>query len=66
MIQTEEKDFYRDPTSKALINTNIRALHEHKYKREQAKRIEKLERDMQCVMSVLVDLKQAIADLGKK
>ena len=66
MIQTEEKDFVRDTSNRALINTNIRALQEHRLKREQAQKIEKLEQDMQCVMSVLLDIKMLITELGKK
>lgn len=66
IIQTEEKDFARDAYTGALINTNSKALYEHKLKREQAKRLEKLEHDIDCIKSVLFDLKQAITDLGKK
>jgi hypothetical protein len=52
MIQTENKDFSRDITTKALLNTNTGALAEHKYRIAQATliktlcdRIEKLEVD---------------------
>lgn len=64
IIQTEEKDFYRDTSTRALINTNVKALKEHKLKKEQAARIEKLEDEMQCVLSLLQEIRTAIKDLG--
>ena len=35
IVQTEEKDYARDLSSKALINTNVRALEEYKMRKEQ-------------------------------
>lgn len=64
IVQTEEKDFYRDVSTRALINTNVTALREHRLKREQAARIEKLEDEMQCVLSILHEIRTAIKDLG--
>ena len=64
IVQTEEKDFARDTTTRALINTNVRALHEHRMKKEQAARIDKLEKDMACVLSILTELRGAIKELG--
>lgn len=64
IIQTEEKDFYRDTSTRALINTNIKALREHKMKKEQMARIEKLEDEMQCVLSLLQEIRTGIKDLG--
>jgi hypothetical protein len=64
MIPTEEKDFQRDTSTRALINTNVKALREHRIKKEQAARIEKLEAQMQCVLSVLQEIRTAIRDLG--
>lgn len=64
MIKTEEPDYYRDTATMALINTNIKALREHRMKKEQAERLEKLENDMQCVMSMLQEVCQALKGLG--
>lgn len=64
MIPTEEKDFQRDTSTGALINTNVKALREHRIKKEQAARIEKLETQMRCVLSVLQEIQAAIRDLG--
>lgn len=64
IVQTEEKDYARDITTRALINTNVRALNEHRMKKEQAARIDKLERDMQCVMSILSEIRGALKELG--
>jgi hypothetical protein len=60
MIQTEDKDFSRDTTNRALINTNVRALQEHIAKREQAKRIDKLESDVSSIMSILLEIQQTL------
>ena len=64
IVQTEEKDFARDTTTRALINTNVRALHEHRMKKEQAARIDKLEKDMTHVISILGELCSAMKELG--
>lgn len=64
IIPTEEKDFYRDTSTRALINTNVKALKEHRMKKEQAARIEKLEDQMQGVLSILQEIRSAIKDLG--
>ena len=53
MIQTEEKDFARDVTTRALINTNARALHAHKLKKEETLRIQKLEENMNSLMQTM-------------
>jgi len=63
-IQTEEKDYVRDLTTRALINTNTKALHEHRMKKEQAARIDKLESDMKCIMTTMLEICQAVKELG--
>jgi len=60
MIQTEDKDFSRDTSNRALINTNVRALQEHIAKREQSKRIDKLESDVNSIMSILLEIQQTL------
>lgn len=64
MIPTEEKDFHRDISTGALINTNVKALREHRIKKEQAARIEKLETQIRGILSVLQEIQAAIRDLG--
>lgn len=64
MIQTDEKDFSRDITTRALINTNVRALQDHITKKEQARRIEKLESDVSSIMSILFEIQHSIKNLG--
>jgi hypothetical protein len=59
-IQTEEKDFARDITTRALINTNRGALLEHKAKKEQAARLDKIENDVQEIKMAL----RALLELG--
>lgn len=64
MIQTEEKDYSRDPSCRALINTNVRALQEYRLKREQANKIEKIENDLTSLRNMMVELKEMLIELG--
>lgn len=64
MIKTEEPDYYRDTATMALINTNIKAFREHRMKKEQAERLEKLENDMKFVTSTLQEICQVLKGLG--
>ena len=64
MIQTDEKDFMRDPVTRALINTNVKALHEHRVKREQVLRLQRLEDDVHYIMKALVEIQEALKELG--
>ena len=58
MIQTENKDFSRDISTKALINTNRNALVEHRFRQEQMKKYEELKRDVDTIKSDLILIKQ--------
>jgi hypothetical protein len=64
MIQTDDKDFSRDVTTRALINTNVRALQDHIAKREFAKRLDKVESDMGSIMSILFEIQNTIKNIG--
>ena len=63
-VQTEEKDYSRDITTRALINTNRRALAEYKKRKEDSVRLDTLERNVQDIMTMMIDLRQAIRELG--
>lgn len=63
-IQTEEKDFARNISTRALINTNRNALLEHKARKEQTARLDKLENDVQCIMETMLEIKRALLELG--
>lgn len=63
-IQTEEKDYSRDTTTRALINTNRRALLEHKRRKEDSMRLDNLERNVQDLMSMMMDISRAVKELG--
>jgi hypothetical protein len=65
-VQTEEKDYARDLSNQALINTNRIALEEHKKKRKDSVRLDTLERDVKDIMSMMVDMHQAIRELGAR
>jgi hypothetical protein len=66
LLQTDEKDFARDTSSRALINTNRAALAEHRQKKEQLARLEKVERDVKAIMEMMIELRQALKDLGAR
>lgn len=63
MIQTENKDFSRDTSTKALINTNRIALVEHRFRQEQIKKYEDLRRDVDVIKSDLMLIKQYFAEI---
>lgn len=60
MIQTENKDFSRDISTKALLNTNIGALAEHKYRITQATRIEALYDEIANLKTDLAEIKKIL------
>lgn len=62
MIQTENKDFSRDISTKALINTNRNALVEHKFRQEQIIKYEDLRRDVDSILNDLRLIKQYFAE----
>jgi hypothetical protein len=64
MIQTDDKDFSRDVATRALINTNVRALQDHIAKREFARRLDKVESDMGSIMSILFEIQNTIKNIG--
>lgn len=53
IVQTEERDYVRDTTTGALINTNARALQLHKMKREESLRIKRLEDNVDMIMKTM-------------
>jgi t-SNARE complex subunit (syntaxin) len=64
LIRTEEKDFARDITSRALINTNRAALAEHRQRKEQLARLEKVEKDIAMIIATMTEIRQELKDLG--
>lgn len=64
MIKIEDSDFARDKSSRALINTNVRALQEYKIRKEQAERIARLETDMNEIKTSLKSILDALTNLG--
>lgn len=63
-IRTEEKDFARDTASRALINTNRAALAEHRQRKEQLARLEKVEKDIAMIIATMTEIRQELKDLG--
>lgn len=65
-VQTKEKDYARDLSTRALINTNRSALEEHRKKKKDSVRLDTLERDVKDIMSMMIDIHQAIRELGAR
>lgn len=65
MIKTDDSDFYRDPNSRALINTNVKALHDHRLRKTQASRLKQAEEDVNEIKNILLDIQKALLELGK-
>ncbi len=65
-VQTKEKDYARDLSTRALINTNRSALEEHRKKKKDSARLDALERDVKDIMSMMIDIHQAIRELGAR
>lgn len=63
MIQTENKDFSRDIATKALVNTNRAALVEHRFRIEQARKIEEIRKDVDGLMNDFLVFKQFIEEI---
>lgn len=63
MIQTENKDFSRDITTKALVNTNRAALVEHRFRVEQARKIEEIRKDVDGLMKDFLVFRQFMEEI---
>jgi t-SNARE complex subunit (syntaxin) len=63
MIQTEDKNFSRDISTKALVNTNRAALVEHRFRQEQVKKLEELRKDLDTLTQDFLLMKQCIEEI---
>jgi hypothetical protein len=63
MIQTEDKNFSRDISTKALVNTNRAALVEHRFRQEQVRKLEELRRDLDTLTQDFLLMKQCIEEI---
>lgn len=63
MIQSEDKNFFRDPNSKALINNNVKALHEYKTRKKQKQRLDDLEVDVRELKENMLEIKSLLKQL---
>ena len=63
MIQTENKDFSRDIATKALVNTNRAALVEHRFRVEQARKIEEIRKDVDGLMKDFLVFRQFMEEI---
>lgn len=63
MIQTENKDFSRDIATKALVNTNRAALVEHRFRIEQARKIEEIRKDVDGLMKDFLVFRQFMEEI---
>lgn len=62
-VQTVDKDFVRDITSGALINTNAEGLQERKMRKQQMHRLDRLESNLEKIISVLSDVAHRLEKL---
>ncbi len=58
MIQTENKDFSRDISTKALLNTNRTALAEHKFRLEQMRMMQSMWADIEMLKFEFEEIKK--------
>ena len=57
ILKTEAEDFSRDTSSKALINNNIKALHQHKENKRKQSKMEEMESDISELKSDVSEVK---------
>lgn len=63
IVQTEDSDYVRDVSSKALINTNRKALEEYRARKNNVKRIQQLEEEMNNVNKKLDNITNLLGKL---
>lgn len=56
IVNTDDKDYLRDLSSKALINTNVKALEDYRARKNNAKRLDNLEKEV-------IDLKSSLDNI---
>jgi hypothetical protein len=63
MIQSEDKNYLRDPKSKALINTNISALTEYKKRKQQIEKVRAIECEVADLKNDIQEIKMILKQL---
>jgi t-SNARE complex subunit (syntaxin) len=63
MIQSEDKNYLRDPKSKALINTNISALTEYKKRKQQIEKVRAIECEVADLKNDMQEIKLILKQL---
>ena len=61
----DEKDLVRDPNSKAILNTNIEALHAYKIRKQTYAKIEKIDQLEDKVKSIENKIDEVLTTLKK-
>ena len=61
----DEKDLVRDPNSKAILNTNIEALHAYKKRKQTYAKIEKIDQLEDKVKSIENKIDEVLITLKK-
>lgn len=63
MIQSEDKNYLRDPKSKALINTNISALTEYKKRKQHFEKVCEIESEVSDLKNDIQEIKMILKQL---
>lgn len=62
-VQTVDKDFVRDISSGALINTNVEGLQERRLRKQQMHRLDRLESNLEKAIALLSDVAHRLEKL---
>lgn len=69
-LKVEGTSYYRDMTSKALVNADVSGLEEYKAKRKfaesQRQEINNLKKEMECIKGDVLEIKEMMRQLLNK
>lgn len=65
MIETDDKDFARDPNSLALVNTNVGEFNQYKQNRKQARELSSVQEDIGSLKDEIQELKKLILSMSR-
>lgn len=60
MIQTNNKNFIKDPNTGALINTNEKELKQRKYQKRKAQEMSRMQNEINSIKDDVHEIKQTL------